>query len=185
MSLNDRYHRDEGRIQRMDRRFTEIGDRFGNYWTETTGITRSTLTRSLYFVSIVAAVQHYLLYHEFPVLLLCLFAVLSMNAGTISRGGIVEQIQSEAAGLPRNTVAFFRLMILLIGVFNLMGASTRLIAMEFSPDVVAAGVGSDLLVGIAMVALQFSEYIRRTNPTNRHPGGRRPGKLVRSTAPSR
>lgn len=179
MSLHDRYHRDEGRIQRMDTRCTEFGDRVGTFWHEQTGFSRESLTKGLYLLSIAAGVQHFTLYREFGALLIVVIAALSFKGiGGQSRGGIVEQIQSEASGLPKNSIAFFRLLILMLGTYALVNGMTQLVALELSADVVITGLGGQLLVGLALIGYQLSEYIRRTNPT---PGsGRGRGKLVHS-----
>jgi hypothetical protein len=186
MSLHDRYNRDDGRIQRLDRRFTELGDRVGTWWNDATGFSRVALTKGLFLVSAIATVQHFILYGEFPVLLFLLIAVLGFNGMTQAVGGIVEQIQAEVAGLPKNTIPFFRLLMLMLGIYSLTVAATDLIALELQLNTFVPGIGDNLLLGIALISLQFSEYIRRSNPpANSRGGNRRPGKLIKSAAPSR
>lgn len=188
MSLHDRYNRDDGRIQRMDRRFTELANRFGNGWYEITGISRNALTKGLYLVSAFAIVQHYMLYKDFTLLLFLLIAVFGFNGVTQNGGGggLVDQIQAEVAGLPKNTIPFLRLMILMLGLLALATGVIDLVALELNATVVASDIGRNLLLAVALLTVQFSDYIRRsTPPTNSRGGNRRTGKLIKSTAPSR
>lgn len=185
MSLHDRYHRDEGRIQRMDRRFTEIGNKVGDSWLESTNLSRDILTKSLYLVAAAAATQHFLLYRSFGMLLIVVVAALCYRGiGGQSGGGIVEQIQSQAAGLPKNSIAFLRLFVLMLGLFSMVNGLTHLIASEMTANVLVSGILNEMLVGVALVSYQMSEYIRRTNSRTGSRGGRRPGKLVKSTVRS-
>jgi hypothetical protein len=182
VGLQDRYHRDDGRIQRLDRRFTEFGSRLGTLWWEATGISRDRLTRGLVFVSIAAILQHYILYQRATILLFLFVALASLSSRAPVRGGLVEQIQSEASGFPRNAIAFLRLQIMFLGVYLLSIALVAIVTDAFQPDVDSAVIGPNLLMGLALVALQLSDYIRRTNPLG---GLRPPGRLVRRSVAAR
>lgn len=164
MSLSDRYNRGDGRIQSFDRYLTHLGDRTGEYWWNQTGIHRSILTQSLYVISAWAATQHFMVTHNPIVLAIASVALLSYMGAGQSKGGLVEQIQAEAAGLPKNTLAFMRLEILGLGVFQLAIAVGSILAYFPSDALFSQAVGEPLLLGLALSALQFSDYIRRTNP---------------------
>ena len=174
MSLSDRYNRGDGRIQSFDKYLTEIGDDLGEFWWRSTGIHRSVLTQGLYVVSAWAGVQHYIVTRDVTMLLISAVALLSyMGIGGQSKGGLVEQLQAEATGLPRNTLAFLRLFILTGGVFNISSAACAFAASFGSEQITSGDVAAPLMVGLSLTALQLSDYIRRTNPVTPS-GGMRP-----------
>lgn len=164
MSLRDRYNRGDGRIQSFDKYLTEIADDLGEFWWRTTGVHRSILTQGLYVLSAWAGVQHFMVTRDVTMLLISAVALLSYMGLGQSKGGLVEQLQAEATGLPKNTVAFMRLEILTIGVFSMaVGACTFLASFGTDP-IPASEVVKPMLIGLALTALQLSDYIRRTNP---------------------
>ena len=114
MSLSDRYNRGDGRLESLDRYLTHIGDRIGSAWWTHTGVSRVTFTQGLYVFSAWAALQQFAFSRNPVVLMIAGVAMLSwQGVGTgQSRGGLVEQIQSEAAGLPTNTLVILRLITL-------------------------------------------------------------------------
>lgn len=175
MSLSDRYNRGDGRIQKLDRYLTEVGDRAGNLWYDSTGWSRATLTKGLYIVSALAAAEHGVLFKDPTVYVFVVFALLSMLGIGVgqSRGGLVEQIQSEVAGLPKNAMAIMRLQVFMIGVWQLAIAAGGFIAAFGSGVSIITDIVQPLLLGLALAALQASDYIRRTNPSS--PGPRGPG----------
>jgi hypothetical protein len=171
MALSDRYNRGGGRLENLDRYLTVIGDRFGNYWRDRTSTSRATLTQGLYLLSAWAATQHVAISHDPALLGLAGISVLALLGKLpTARGGLVEEIQGEALGLPRRTFALLRLWVLGLGLFNLaMAAGELVLAIQTgSPPL---GLPSLLLTGCALTALQAGEYIRRTNP--RTPSGGR------------
>lgn len=172
MSLSDRYNRGDGRIQSFDKFLTELGNRVGNCWADQTGISRRSLTQGLYVLSALAATQHFAFSHDFMVLLFAAVALLSYMGAMPALGGVVEQIQAEAAGLPRNTLAFMRLFIFWMGAFLLTSVTVRAIADLIGSEPLDAQFALDLLMGVALVSLQASDYIRRTNPSIPSSGGR-------------
>ena len=87
--------------------------------------------------------------------------------------GLIEQLQAEATGLPKNTMAFMRLFILTVGVFNIASAACAFVASFGSGPITAGDVAVPLLIGLSLTALQLSDYIRRTNPVTPS-GGMRP-----------
>ena len=180
MSLSDRYNRGDGRIQKFDRYLTDLGNDAGNLWADQTGWSRRALTQGLFVVAALAATQHGVLYHNPFLYLIAGLAVFSFTgmAGQ-SSGGIVEQLQAEAAGLPRNAIATLRLLMLFVGVLNMSIAVSRLAFLITDHPFTAGIVIEPLLIGIAFVSLQASEYISRTNPATPGKGG--PGKLVNAS----
>lgn len=165
MSLNDRYHRDDSRLSRIDSSLTRLGDRAGNLWLAWTGIDRSILTYSLFMLSAGVAFQKLALFHDPVDMLIIMLAVMGMLGLTRTRGGIVEQLQVEAVGLPKNTLIFFRLMLLLSGFMGLSSGLGYVVeSIQTGVPVPAAGIES-LLSGLMLVTLQSAEYIQRTNPS--------------------
>jgi hypothetical protein len=166
MALNDRYNRGGGRLENLDRYLTHLGDRFGDFWWERTGLNRAVLTQALYLLAAWAALHAALWFHR-PLLLgiagVALVALLGKTP--ISRGGLVEEMQVEVLGLPRRTFVVLRLWLLGLGLLNLAQATGEL--------ALAAGSGLPpslqgvefFLTGCAFTALQAADYIRRTNPS--------------------
>ena len=173
MSLSDRYNRGDGRIQSFDKYLTEIGDDLGEFWWRSTGIHRSVLTQGLYVVSAWAGAQHFMVTRDPGMLLITCVALLSYMGMGHSKGGLVEQLQAEATGLPKNSLAFLRLFILAVGVLNLASAACAFAASFGSEPVTSGDVAVPLLIGLSLTALQLSDYIRRTNPVTPS-GGMRP-----------
>jgi hypothetical protein len=175
VSLSDRYNRGDGRIQSFDKYLTEIGDDLGEFWWRVTGVHRSVLTQGLYVVSAWAGVQHYMLTRDATMLLITGVALLSYMGLGQSKGGLVEQLQAEATGLPKNSIAFMRLLVIGMGVFNLITAACAVAASFTSQPITTREITVPLLIGLSLTALQLSDYIRRTNPVTPGKGGR--GKL--------
>src|SRR5687768_8476541 len=105
MSLHDRYNRGGGRLENLDRYLTHLGNRAGNAWLHRTGASRHVLTQGLYLFSAWAALHHLFLFREPIMVIIVGLAIFGMMGITQSRGGLVEQIQVEALGLPRWTFA--------------------------------------------------------------------------------
>lgn len=172
MSLSDRYNRGEGRIQSLDKFLTDLGNQVGNWWSDQTGIPRRSLTQGLYVASALAATQHFALSHDPAVLLFAAVALIAYMGVMPALGGVVEQIQSEAVGLPRNTLAFMRLFIFWMGALMLTSVTVRVFADVVGTAPLDKDFALDLLMGVSLISLQASEYIRRTNPTTPSGGGR-------------
>ncbi len=167
MSLNDRYNRGggSGRLENLDRYITDLGNRFGNYWWDHTGVDRSTLTQGLYLFAAWAGLQHTALFHDPMMLLwvgLALFGLMGIGQ---TRGNVVEQMQIELLGLPKQTFVVVRLFVLFIGLLSLATAAGELLlSVQIGTALPMTATGS-LLTGLAMTSLQVSEYVRRTNPS--------------------
>ncbi len=165
MSLNDRYHREDSRLARIDSSLTRLGDRAGNVWLDHTGIDRSILTYSLYLLAAGVAFQKLVLFHDAFDTLIILMAVMGMLGLSRTRGGIVEQLQVEAMGLPKNTLVFFRLLLLLSGIMGLSSGLGYIVeSIQTGAAFPPTGIES-LLSGLMLTVLQCAEYIQRTNPT--------------------
>ena len=174
MSLNDRYDRGgAGRLENLDRYLTELGNRFGNYWWDRTGVDRSTLTHGLYLFAAWAGLQHTALFYD-PMMLVwvgvALFGLMGIGQ---TRGTVVEQMQIELLGLPKQTFAFLRLFVLSIGLLSLATAAGELLLSLQTRTAIPMEATSSLLTGLAMTGLQVSDYIRRTNPSFPKSGLRR------------
>jgi hypothetical protein len=180
MSLSDRYNRGGGRIQSFDKYLTHIGNRAGNLWLHETGISRTVLTQGLYVLSALAAAEHYLLSRNPMSILFAGIAIMGYLGAMPALGGVVEQIQAEAAGLPRNALAIMRLQILGVGVFMLATSAGHMAADLAGARPLGIEFLTTLALGISFSALQASDYIRRTNPAT--PSGGGGGKLHRYNA---
>jgi hypothetical protein len=176
MSLSDRYNRGGGRIQSFDQYLTHLGNRLGNYWWDITGFTRQRLTQGLYVVAALAAAQQYAFSHQFMALVFAAVAILGFMGAIPALGGVVEQIQAEAAGLPKNALALMRLQVLGIGVFMLAVAVSQGLADITGQTQLTIQFVNDLLLGVSFTALQASDYIRRTNPATPSGGRGQLGK---------
>jgi phosphatidylglycerophosphate synthase len=135
------------------------------------------LTQGLYVAAALAAAQHGVVYRDPFLCVIAGAAILSyLGMAGQSKGGVVEQLQAEAAGLPKNTIAVMRLLILFTGVLQLAFAASGVASLFISYVPASRAVFDPLLMGIAFTALQASDYIVRTNPVTPGKGGR--GKLV-------
>jgi len=175
MSLSDRYNRGDSWIQKCDKYLTDTGNRVGNFWLDQTGINRRTLTQGLYIAAVLAASERAIVFHDPTMFVMAAVAMMSYMGLGQSKGGVVEQIQAEAAGLPKNTLAWMRLEILVIGVWMLASAGGGFVALLHSNQSIAVLLIKPLMAGIAFTALQAGDYISRTNPASPGKGGR--GKL--------
>jgi hypothetical protein len=178
VSLSDRYNRGDGRIQKFDRYLTDVGNVAGNWWSDQTGWSRRALTQGLYVAAALAAAQNGVMYRDPFLCLIAGAAILSyLGMAGQSKGGVVEQIQAEAAGLPKNTIAIMRLLILFTGILQLAFAVSGVASLFTSLAPPTSEIFDSLLIGVAFTALQASDYIVRTNPVTPGKGGR--GKLIK------
>jgi hypothetical protein len=165
LSLHDRYNRGgDGRLELLDRYLTHLGDRTGESWRDRTGASRSVLTRSLYMFAIWASLQHVVISHDPMMLFIAGIAMASLMGVLKSRGGLVEQIQVEALGLPKRTFVILRVWLLIIGLFSLATAIGDLAVTLQSGAPFTLTSAESWLMGCALTALQSSDYISRTNP---------------------
>jgi hypothetical protein len=165
LSLHDRYNRGgDGRLELLDRYFTYLGDRTGNTWYDRTGASRTVLTRSLYLFALWASMQHIAISRDPAMLVIAGVALMSLFGKLQSRGGLVEQIQVEAMGLPKRTFVMLRVWLLFIGLFSLAMAIGDLAVSLQSGIPLTINSAESWLMGCALTALQSSEYISRTNP---------------------
>lgn len=165
MSLNDRYNRGGGRLDQLDQYLTLLGDRAGDSWQARTGISRNVLTQGLYVFATWSSMQHVVLARDPSMLLIVGMALMAMLGMTRSRGGLVEQVQLEAVGLPRRTLVILRVWFLFFGLLDLaIGLGDLLVAAQtgVAPTLETINI---LLLGAALTALQAADYISRTNPT--------------------
>ena len=171
MALHDRYQRGDGRVQALDRYLTHLGDRAGNAWFHRTGINRSTLTQALYLLSAGASAQQLVFFRDPNAVWFLGLALFGLAGITTGRGGVVEQMQMEVLGLPKNTFPFLRIFLLTMGLFILAQVAGSVLASLIGGAALPAEFGKQLLSGVAVTALQVSEYIRRTNPITPTRGG--------------
>ncbi len=164
MSLGDRYNRGDGRLANLDRYLTHLGERAARAWLDRTGTGSGTLVQGLYFLSAWAAVQHLTFFRNPTVVIFAGAALLALQGLTRSRGGLVEQIQSEAMGLPKWWFAGCRLFVLVLGLFNLAIAAGGILAAFLAGAAVLPETAGALLLGCTMAALQAGDYIGRANP---------------------
>jgi len=172
----NQHPKNNGRIQRLDHRFAESGRLLGNWWCDLTGLSRNLLVDVLAVVSTFAILQHYVQYHRVNVLMFLMLPVASLLGVQSTRGGVREQIQLEAFGLPRNAVAFLRLQIIFLGLFFLMNGIAQWFAVAIRLPADGQPYGASLLLGLALVAAQASDYVRRTDTAS---GNRRSTQTAR------
>jgi hypothetical protein len=165
VSLNDRYNRGgSGRLELLDQYLTHLGDRTGNSWRDRTGASRTDLTRALYMFAAWAAVQHMAISHDPMMLIIAGIALFSLFGVLRTRGGVVEQIQVEALGLPKRTFVILRVWLLVIGLLALATAIGDLAVTLQSGAPLTIQAAESWLLGCSLTALQTSDYISRTNP---------------------
>jgi hypothetical protein len=156
----------------LDRYLTGLGDRIGGKWVDLTGQSRVVLTQGLYVLAAITAMQHVTISHNPIVLTFVGAAILCWMGHGQTRGGLVEQIQAEAAGLPKNAYAAMNFTALGIGLMQLAVAAGYLLEFLVGSPALPQEFVLSALLGCALTSLQASNYIRRTNPMTPSGGGR-------------
>jgi hypothetical protein len=122
------------------------------------------LTQSLYLFAVWAALQNMVMTRDHMMIVIVGLAFFGLRGTTQSRGGLVEQMQVEVLRLPRWTFAFLRLLLLSAGCLTLARVTGEAAVALQSQTPIPLEASVDFLRGVALVALQAGEYIRRTNP---------------------
>lgn len=187
MSLRNQFNRGgtggaQHPVEVLDLAFTREADNWAERFAARTSLARGAITTVFYLVAAVASFV-YALRTAQPLFLG--IAVLAY-AGTMpgkQRGSLVEEIQLEAAGLPRHTMRYLNVFMLGLGLF---GIFSSVVVFAFGLAVPAAfsfGFNS-LAGGLAITALKIGDYITRTNPSR--PSGHRepPRHRVTQLAPA-
>ena len=124
MALNDRLNRngdgsDLTPVELIDAKLTQLADRWANDWQARTRQSRQSLTFDLYILATVAALIYVFLTHEFLFLGVAVLAYAGSAPGK-RRGGLIDEIQLEVAGLPRRTLKYLGVFILGLGLYGLL-----------------------------------------------------------------
>jgi hypothetical protein len=99
--------------------------------------------------------------------LLVAFAILQSFMRRVGApvGGLLEEIQYEAAGLPRWTPSAVNVLILFSGLFGLSTVAGSILASALSGIAPTVAILDPLLSGVAFAGWKIGEYIARTNPS--------------------
>lgn len=170
MSLGDRLNRnsddsDLSPIERLDARLTRSADGWGEAWRRRTGRERQSLTLGLYVAATLGGLAYVALTGQVLFLGIAFLAYAGSAPGK-QRGSLVEEIQLEAAGLPRRTLKYLAVFMFGLGLFGVL-TSLPFVLLGLG------GVGSafaelpGLVGGAAITALKVADYIARTNPDRR------------------
>jgi len=168
MALNDRLNRngdgsDLTPVELIDAKLTQLADRWANDWQARTRQSRQSLTFDLYILATVAALIYVFLTHEFLFLGVAVLAYAGSAPGK-RRGGLIDEIQLEAAGLPRRTLKYLGVFILGLGLYGLLSSAMMIPIYLLHGDAILPCLPG-LVGGLALTALKVADYVARTNPS--------------------
>src|SRR5690348_10144228 len=113
----NRLNEDADPIEQIDATFTSLADRWGEQWRTRTPFSRQSLTLGLYIVASVCGLGYVLLTHKALFLGVVVLAYLGSLPGR-QRGSLIEEMQLEVSGLPRNTLKYLAVLLLTLGLFG-------------------------------------------------------------------
>lgn len=170
MSLSDRLNRngDDSElspIERIDAGLTRRADGWGEYWRTRTGRERQSLTLGLYAAATLGGLAYVVLTGQFLFLGIAILAYAGSAPGK-QRGSLIEEMQLEAAGLPRRTLKYLSVFMLGLGLFGVL-TSLPFVALGLGGAGSAIAELPGLIGGAAITSLKVADYITRTNPNHR------------------
>lgn len=181
MALKHEFNRlDDGAgpVERLDAVLTRLADRWAERWQARTPFSRQGLTLGLYVTASLCGLGYVLLTREVLFLGVALLAYMGSAPGR-QRGSLVEELQLEVSGLPRNTLKYLSVFVLGLGLFGIVSSLPFVLLGAATGD--WAGVDLPGTVGgLSLVALKAADYIARTNPSNRDGDRERPIERVRT-----
>ena len=154
-------------ILRIDAALTRWADRWADRWQARRGQSRRGLTFDLYVIATVAAGGYVTLTGEWLFLGIGVLAYASGARGK-QQGGLIDEMQLEAAGMPRHLLKYLGVFLLGLGLFGASSGFLLVLLDALIFGTVMMGLPS-LIGGVAITALKVADYVARTNP--RHHGG--------------
>ncbi|HEX5506794.1 MAG TPA: hypothetical protein VFW96_29545 [Thermomicrobiales bacterium] len=167
MALHDRFNRPGDHwLTRCDYYLTAQADRLGAWWTLHTPWHRLALTQGLLALGACAALERVAVLHDSWYIFVAYAALQSFAQTILPRfGGLLEEMQFEASGLPRWTASAVNLLMLYVGLFGLACAlGWLLVAAVYGVAPPPLPLLDSLLGGLAFSAWKWGEYLARTNP---------------------
>lgn len=181
MALKHEFNRlndDADPIEQIDATFTNLADRWGERWRTRTRFSRQSLTLGLYIVASIGSFGYVLLTHKVLFLGVVVLAYLGSLPGR-QRGSLIEEMQLEVTGLPRNTLKYCAVLLLTVGLFGVVTGLPTIFIGTVSGNLSYIDLPS-LIGGLALVLLKVADYITRTNPSNRNGDPEQPIERVHS-----
>lgn len=154
-------------VEVIDSALTREADNWAERFAARTSLARGAITTAIYLFAALAS----LIYAVRTGQLLFLGVAVLAYAGSVpgkQRGSLVEEIQLEAAGLPRHTMYYLNVFMVGLGLFGIFSSVVVLAFGLAVPAALSFGFNS-LAGGVAITALKIGDYIARTNPS--HPTG--------------
>lgn len=166
MALHDRLNRPgDSWLTRLDCYIAHQADRCGQWWLRHTPWSRHALTQGLLALGAFAALERVVLLRDVLFLAVAFLALRSFaRAGITPLGGLVEEIQYEAAGLPRWTASAVNILCLFTGLLALANATGYFLASAVDGVTPPFALLDSLLAGLAYGGWKGGEYLARTNP---------------------
>ena len=184
MALKHEFNRESERdggnpIVRLDAFLTQRADSLAEAWQARTRISRQALTLGLYVAATACGLAHVALSRELTFLGIAFLAYVGSAPGR-QRGSLVEEMQMEVSGLPRDLLKYVGVFVLAAGLFGL-ATSLPFLLLDLTHGTIAVADLTGLAGGLALTILKLADYIARTNPSNK--GDReRPIERVRRAA---
>lgn len=166
MALDDRFNRGADHwLIRFDGNLTAHAERCGALWLRWTPWGRHTLAQGLLALGGFAALERVIVLHDILYLAVAFLAIQAfMRTGFSWTGGLVEQIQYEAAGLPRWMASAVNILCLFTGLFALSNALGYALASLVNGTLAPPALVDSLLSGLAFGCWKAGEYVARTVP---------------------
>lgn len=168
--LNKRSSGDEPNpVVAIDSALSREADDWAERCAARTSLARDVITYAVYVVAALAS----LIYAVRTAQPLFLGIAVLAYAGSVpgrQRGSLIEEIQLEAAGLPRHTMQVINVFMVALGLFGIFSSVVLFALGLAAPAAFSFGFNS-LAGGLAITALKIGDYISRTNPSR--PSGHR------------
>lgn len=164
-------------VERIDAALTQLADEWAERWQARTPFSRQGLTLALYAAATLGGLGYVALTGAFLFLGIALLAYAGSAPGK-GRGSLVEEIQLEAAGLPRRTLKYLSVFMLGLGFFGILSGLPFVLAGLLGYGTPGAELPS-VVGGLAITTLKVADYIARTNPSHRDGDPERPVERLR------
>lgn len=153
-------------VLRVDAMMAQGADRWAEGVKVRLHLSRQAQTLFLYLSATITGLLYVMLTREVFFLGIAFLAYMGSLPGR-QRGSLVEEIQTEVAGLHKHTMKYLAVFVLAIGVFGVLSSLPFMALDIVSGAGVRVGDLSGIIGGVALIVLKCADYVARTNPTDK------------------